>query len=186
MIKLILIIIAAFNIILINSTKQQQDDLISCKDEITGENIDWFTLYKLPRLAKEPKHVPSPFIEYGTAYTFMTNKREEWKFSSLSMNDTMSVAGRSIDILYKNEFNSTSNIGYILYNDQADKVTIKMGHTKGILIFNDKSAIWIVHSIPHFPPKVNYYSFFKPNFNNNNNKKTKTKSKGGREELSNS
>ena len=38
---------------------------------------------------------------------------------------------------------------------KADKVSIIKGHTKGIILFDATSAIWIVHSIPHYPPKSN-------------------------------
>lgn len=38
-------------------------------------------------------------------------------------------------------------------------MTIIRGHTKGIILFDETSAIWIVHSIPHFPPRASE-SFF--------------------------
>lgn len=137
---------------------------IVCRDEITGEPIDWVTLYKLPRNSKIEEYSPvtNPFVYEGTAYTYMTNvKQDKWHMSELSMNDTKSFAGRTLDVLFetfdKREFNLTAaeeaGIGYILYNDQADKVSLSRGHTKGVIMFNNNSAIWIVHSIPHFPPK---------------------------------
>ncbi len=134
-----------------------------CRDEVTGQALDWFTLYKLPKSTKilETSSLNNPFIYEGTAYTYMTNLAQtEWSISSLSMNDTESFAGKTLDILYKTSFSdqksnqtSNNNLGYILYNDQADRVSLTRGHTKGVIIFNEKAAIWIVHSIPHFPPK---------------------------------
>lgn len=138
---------------------------LTCRDEMTGEALDWFTLYKLPKRTEilETSRTNNSFIYQGTAYTYMTNQKQtEWSMSDLSMNDTNSMAGRTLDILYRTEFgrsndksNETidSNLGYILYNDQADKVSMTRGHTKGIILFNENSAIWVVHSIPHFPPK---------------------------------
>ena len=137
------------------------DDL-TCRDEITGENLDWFTLYKLPKRSEilETSKVDNNFIYNGTAYTYMSDKsQDKWTLSNLSMNDTSSFAGKTLEVLYKTDFNlakankTRDNIGYILYNDQADKVTLSRGHTKGIILFNERSAIWVVHSIPHFPPK---------------------------------
>lgn len=143
----------------------QLDDPV-CRDETTGQPLDWFTLYKLPKRTQilESSRVNNPFIYEGTAYTYMTNlAQSEWSLSSLSMNDTSSFAGKTLDILYKSGFGSlnpnqtskttSSKLGYILYNDQADKVSLTKGHTKGVIIFNENKAIWIVHSIPHFPPK---------------------------------
>jgi len=123
---------------------------ITCRDETTGNSVDWFTLYKLPRKTtiEETSIVNNPFIEYGTAYTFMTSESIEWQLSSLSFNDSQSFPGKTLDPLYDR---SKSNIGYLLYNDQADKVSIVQGHTKGVILFDETSAIWIVHSIPHFP-----------------------------------
>jgi deoxyribonuclease-2 len=131
-----------------------------CRDETTGEPLDWFTLYKLPKSTQilETSRVSNPFIYDGTAYTYMTNlAQSEWSMSSLSMNDTNSFAGKTLDILYNTSFNTNqtgdNKLGYILYNDQADRVSLTRGHTKGVIIFNENAAIWVVHSIPHFPPK---------------------------------
>lgn len=118
------------------------DDLV-CRDEITGEPLDWFTLYKLPKRTQilETSNTENPFIYKGTAYTYMTNKaQDEWHMSDLSMNDTGSFAGKTLDILYRTKFrrnltteneNSENELGYILYNDQADQVSMTRGHTKG-------------------------------------------------------
>ncbi len=127
---------------------------IVCRNEITGESLDWFTLYKLPKMNQISEN--NKFFPNGTAYAFMTNKNPEWTLSNLSINDTNSFPGRTLETLYKTNFsNNDSNIGYILYNDQADQVTLIKGHTKGVILFNENSAVWIVHSIPHFPPKAN-------------------------------
>lgn len=145
-----------------NKVKVHHPDDLTCRDEVTGENLDWFTLYKLPKRTEilETSQTKNEFIYNGTAYTYMSNKsQKEWTLSNLSMNDTSSLAGKTLQVLYKTDFESAranktrDNIGYILYNDQADKVTMTHGHTKGVILFNERSAIWIVHSIPHFPPK---------------------------------
>ena len=87
----------------------------------------------MPKLTEieEYSTVNNPFINEGTAYTYLTNDVPEWQLSSLSMNNTNSFAGKTLAPLYSNKFDETSSIGYILYNDQADKVTLEKGHTKG-------------------------------------------------------
>lgn len=81
----------------------------------------------------------------------MTNKNQQWSFSSLSINDTFSAPGLTLSPLYATA--NKDNLGYILYNDQADKVTVIRGHTKGVILFDGTTAVWIVHSVPHYPPK---------------------------------
>ena len=119
--------------------------------------IKRFTLYKLPTLnnIQEAKmEAENPFLNQGTAYSYITNTKQSWQLSSISMNDTESFAGKTLEPLYQTDFEDPENeLGFILYNDQADKVTVIKGHTKGVIVFNKNSVVWIVHSIPHFPPK---------------------------------
>ena len=74
-------------------------------------------MYKLPKKAtvEENSNVDNPFIDFGTAYTYMTNEDTEWKISDLSINDTDSTPAKTLEPLYSNN----SNIGYILYSDQG-------------------------------------------------------------------
>lgn len=137
--------------------RTDQDEIV-CRNGITGEPVDWFTIYKLPkkveRIFDTRKKSKVPFVGQGTAYVYMTDKEQEWKLSSVSLNDTLSMPGVTLDRLYTTDFSADPSFGYILYNDQADTVTVVKGHTKGVVLFNEKSAVWIVHSIPHFPPKA--------------------------------
>lgn len=125
-----------------------------------------FTLYKLPRKVNrlfDFQDYPNnkvPFVNQGTAYVYMTNKEPDWKLSNLSLNHTLSFPGLTLNSLYTTNFTDSPKIGYVLYNDQADKVTVIKGHTKGVVLFNEKSVVWIVHSIPHYPPKPSDQSYF--------------------------
>jgi deoxyribonuclease-2 len=122
---------------------------LRCRDEVTGEALDWFTLYKMPKMSDQKK-ANSKLLQEGTAYMYMTNSQQEkWRYSSISMNDSTSIAAKTLEPLYNN---NNSTIGYILYNDQADKVSVTRGHTKGVLMFDESSIVWLIHSIPHFPP----------------------------------
>lgn len=75
-------------------------------------------MYKLPRKTTIEEHsqVDNPFIEDGTAYTFMTNTNILWQLSSLSFNDSQSFLAKTIQPLYE----KNPKIGYILYNDQGN------------------------------------------------------------------
>ena len=64
------------NLVLILNTAHGAS--LTCKHEITGEELDWFIIYKLPKLhmqideTNEPN--ASPFLSEGTAYTFITSQ----------------------------------------------------------------------------------------------------------------
>jgi deoxyribonuclease-2 len=132
----------------------KQNNKIVCRNEITGQELDWYTLYKLPKLHSDSIEL----VNNGTAYLFMTNEKQNWFLSSLSINSTQSFPAKTLEILYKHDNNS--DLGYILYSDQADEVTFIKGHAKGVILFDENSAVWIVHSIPHYPPKKNDHQYF--------------------------
>jgi len=128
-----------------------QDYDISCKNA-NGKPLDWFFLYKLPRLNHE-----NVLVKEGSAYASMDSLSQDWKFSDVSIIDSLSIPSLTLKPLYSNttsEKLEELGIGYALFNDQADRVTVIKGHVKGVLLFNNKSAVYIVHSIPHFPPKI--------------------------------
>lgn len=127
---------------------------IVCRNEINGQELDWFTLYKLPKLHSDSIKL----VNNGTAHLFMTNQKQNWFLSSLSINSTESFPAKTLEPLYSIENNT--DLGYILYSDQADEVTFIKGHTKGIILFDENSAVWIVHSIPHYPPKKSEQNYF--------------------------
>ncbi|KAJ4426398.1 hypothetical protein ANN_27212 [Periplaneta americana] len=41
-----------------------------------------------------------------------------------------------------------------MYNDQPPNSSdsSELGHTKGVVISQEDGGIWLVHSVPHFPP----------------------------------
>lgn len=144
-----LLLILTLKLVEINSTK------IACQDE-NGQKVDWFSVYKLPRYVSNSNQ----FIQNGTAYTHLSELSQKWSLGLKSMNDSQSNAGRTLNILYNNETNS--EIGYMMYNDQYGSdddeevlANTRKAHAKGVLIFDDQTAVWLIHSIPNYPPKPN-------------------------------
>jgi len=45
----------------------------------------------------------------------------------------------------------------LLYNDELPDgpTSFNLGHTKGAVFGDEKSAVWMIHSVPHFPPYPN-------------------------------
>lgn len=136
--------------LVVQSVYSRPSDLrISCRNE-NDEPIDWFSIIKFPT---QSGNTFSELIRGGVGHTFITNRNQEWSFSRRSLASNESFPGRTLDVLYKTDFNE-SNIGYIMYNDQFDhRELASRAHAKGVIIFDDKSAVWLVHSIPDYPPR---------------------------------
>ena len=122
---------------------------LTCRDE-KGSAVDWFTIYKLP---KQADNTVSPWIQDGSGYAYMTEKNQTWSLSTQSITNSTSMPGMTLDSFYKATFTNTTKLGYILYNDQfGNKSLASRAHAKGVIYFDDKSIVWIVHSIPNYPP----------------------------------
>lgn len=50
---------------------------------------------------------------------------------------------------------------HILYNDEPPNKPSKSnkGHTKGVVLGDKEGGIWLVHSVPHFPPAGPNYTY---------------------------
>jgi deoxyribonuclease-2 len=122
----------------------------ACRNHL-NESVDWFIIYKLPRL---PRSI-DPFIANGTGYIYLdsSSSLDQWHFSSESITSSLSLTGLTLESLYKSKDNS-----FMFYNDQPpDKpFSLIYGHSKGVLAFEDKTqtGFWLVHSVPHFPPTI--------------------------------
>lgn len=56
---------------------------------------------------------------------------QKWILSDVTINDTNSLPGLTLSVLYNNYQTEKLNdlgIGYVLYNDQADQVTLVKGN----------------------------------------------------------
>ncbi|XP_077528055.1 plancitoxin-1-like [Haemaphysalis longicornis] len=64
------------------------------------------------------------------------------------------------------------NVYYALYNDQVQRSEYQYkngrrpsqtnGHTKGILMYDNKKVVWIIHSVPTFPTNTRYKKYEYP------------------------
>ncbi|XP_035945782.1 deoxyribonuclease-2-beta isoform X1 [Halichoerus grypus] len=122
---------------------------ISCRNE-EGEAVDWFIFYKLPkRQDKESRQT-------GLESLYLDSTTRSWRRSKQLMNTTKSVLGRTLQQLYEAHASKNNNTAYLLYNDgvptSVNYYSRKYGHTKGLLLWNRVQGIWLIHSIPRFPP----------------------------------
>ncbi|KAL2084421.1 hypothetical protein ACEWY4_019939 [Coilia grayii] len=129
---------------------------ISCYND-KGETVDWFYLYKLPFHKSRTE---------GLKYLLMEKGSEGWVDGAGLVNDSTGALARTMGPLYQ-----ADEIGYILYNDKAphsgksieeDCKISECGHTKGVVLFNKESGLWLVHSTPAFPPSKSEGQFSYP------------------------
>ena len=151
-----MILFSALALVVLMTCHQSNAAIVSCRNE-DGTELDWFTVYKLPK----DKKADNEYIKKGTAYATFTSANENFVLSSTSINSTKSIAGQTLNILYNTNFNSTLNkIGYIMYNDQSPMPDASdsdaRAHAKGVIIFDDKNVVWLVHSVPKFPPAASH------------------------------
>ncbi|KAJ9574029.1 hypothetical protein L9F63_008555 [Diploptera punctata] len=122
-----------------------------CIDE-NNNSVDWYVIYKLPRV----KSSNNSLIKQGVAYSYITshNVSQGWVLSTYSINDSNSMPGRTLQPLY----NKTDDLLWIEYNDQPPNasVTLAYGHTKGVVLAHKHGGLWLVHSVPHYPPTTGY------------------------------
>jgi deoxyribonuclease II len=119
-------------------------DRIGCRDE-DGNLVDWFYLYKLPKIDGKS--------ESGLNYLFVTSSSSNWTMSQKLMNDSSSMVGKTFEEVY---IDRKDNKIKLLYNDEAPtgEVDEVLGHTKGVVVANDISGFWVIHSVPKFPPEI--------------------------------
>ncbi|CAF0975520.1 unnamed protein product [Adineta steineri] len=121
-----------------------------CRNHL-NEPVDWFIIYKLPRLS----HSVDPNVANGTGYIYLdsSSSLDKWRFSSESIDTPSSLTGLTLGPLYK-----FKEYSFLFYNDQPPNIPISLvfGHSKGVVAFDDstQTGFWLVHSVPRFPPPI--------------------------------
>ncbi|XP_026172480.1 deoxyribonuclease-2-alpha [Mastacembelus armatus] len=137
---------------------------ITCYND-QGEAVDWFYMYKLPK-----EHGRGSPEQEGDAYLLLDKGSEGWTEGKGTVNDTTGALGRTVGQLYSQGKNT--EVAYILYNDQRppedlgdrwfDNSGSSCGHTKGVVLLDEKQGFWLVHSTPHFPPVQQAGEYYYP------------------------
>ena len=122
---------------------------LTCRDE-NGDPVDWFIIYKLPHL----RHHPDALVREGIGYFYMDARRPEFSLSRKNLTLADHAIAHTLGGVYENADNP--DVGYVLYNDQipGGGWSEKFGHTKGALALDSQTGWWLIHSLPHFPPKA--------------------------------
>lgn len=130
-------------------------------------------MYKLPKLIEND----NPLINGGVSYVYITSNSINlgWKLSSKNISAQDSIPANTLNPLYNDvssvitfETNSQNNhihfnqnesekCAWVVYNDDPpnEQFNPKYGHTKGVVVANEKQGFWLIHSVPKFPPPPN-------------------------------
>ena len=91
---------------------------LSCVGE-DGKAVDWFIVYKLPKLEKSANQL----IKTGYGYTYLTDRSlNDWTLSSRGINQKNSVFGQTLKPVLESvgsESRSKETISYLAYSDQS-------------------------------------------------------------------
>ncbi|XP_003424114.1 plancitoxin-1 [Nasonia vitripennis] len=140
-----------FCIIVVLSTSVRASSL-QCKGE-QNQNVDWFVLYKLPRLSNSGNHL----IKEGVAYLYMDSESfaKGWTLSEKDITSNDSIPANTLAPFYND--NIAGDLFWVMYNDQPPNQPAKLnnGHTKGVVIAGETEGFWLIHSVPNFPPEPN-------------------------------
>lgn len=108
-----------------------------------------FYLYKLPGLFGDAQNSKGRLFMYFTA----NSDTPQWILSDRTVDDPMSVPGHTIVQAYFNASTVKSERLVVAYNDEPPnkRSNMKKGHLKGLLVADETSGFWLIHSVPLFP-----------------------------------
>ena len=150
-------------------------DTPQCRDE-NNLPVDWYALYKLPKLDVKLNGEENTLIQTGEAYLFMTDQTADqgWQLSTRSIGAANSILANTLAPLYNNVQDNNREILWALYNDDPPVSGSQWatGHAKGAVMVNNNQGFWLIHSVPklasisngvpfNYPPngKVNGQNF---------------------------
>mmetsp|Transcript_58281 Transcript_58281/g.130251 ORF Transcript_58281/g.130251 Transcript_58281/m.130251 type:complete len:351 (+) Transcript_58281:40-1092(+) len=114
---------------------------VACLDE-SGKEVDWWWMLKRPIIAGHDHSI-------GATYAFMTSDSKGGFINGTKdVFSEDSLLGQVLKGVY-----SAKVRNFIMYNDQQPNgdESSTYGHSKGYMGWDDTSAFWVQHSIPHFP-----------------------------------
>ncbi|WKX91994.1 hypothetical protein Q1695_010209 [Nippostrongylus brasiliensis] len=115
---------------------------IGCRG-LQGEQVDWFVVYKPPTTNRSE-----------AKFYYADADHSSFKLSSLSIDNKATAVGATLQPFYEH------NKGHFVFAYSDDSPTKKAdshrGHAKGVVLFDNDSGFWVIHSVPNFPPLGTY------------------------------
>nr|ACQ58151.1 Deoxyribonuclease-2-alpha precursor [Anoplopoma fimbria] len=117
------------------------DSDVKCRDD-NGNEVDWYILYKLPK------------SDSRFTYLYMDESTNGWKTSKEAINSKSGTLANTLKPLLDFYDKKNEGFGYMLYNDQPpvlNSVSSSFGHSKGVVLLDKRTGVWLSHSAPKFP-----------------------------------
>lgn len=109
-----------------------------------------YYLYKLPGQFNDAENDRRECLYL---YISSDSKQQQWILSNRTLNDPKSFAGQTLSqAYYDSDLMNQSRI-LIAYNDEPPnrKSNPNKGHLKGVVVADDKTGFWLIHSVPLYP-----------------------------------
>ncbi|KAL3047359.1 hypothetical protein OYC64_021553 [Pagothenia borchgrevinki] len=120
---------------------QLSESRVTCRND-EGNEVDWYILYKLPL----------GHSDNGLSYLYMDESTDGWEISKNTIDSSSGTLANTLEPLLDFYVRKTEGFGYILYNDQLKKtVSSSFGHSKGVVMLDRATGVWLSHSTPKFP-----------------------------------
>ncbi|XP_029833502.2 plancitoxin-1-like [Ixodes scapularis] len=138
---------------IVNSAGANSKHNVHCKNE-KGKDVDWFVMYKLPKMQKSPDNYVTPEGEEIAYYDSNSKqaKTKYWTRLTHGIYNRNNPVAHTLKPLYEKQ-QKIKHLAYVAYNDQAPEGFngTKGGHSKGILMVGASNTVWLQHSVPRFP-----------------------------------
>lgn len=110
-----------------------------------GKSVDWFVVYKLPKLTGSTT---------GKEFVYIDAESSDWTRGN-DINDENVAVGATISQMYSAD--QSSNFLFMYSDDDPIKPADSYrGHAKGASLFDSTTGFWLIHSVPNFPPTKGY------------------------------
>ncbi|PIC38326.1 hypothetical protein B9Z55_010373 [Caenorhabditis nigoni] len=120
------------------------DGKFQCKN-MRGKSVDWFVVYKLPKLSSGTT---------GKEFVYIDSESSDWTRGN-DINDATVAVGATISQVYSSD--KTNNFAFMYSDDDPIKEADSYrGHAKGVSLFDSTTGFWLIHSVPNFPPLTSY------------------------------
>lgn len=118
------------------------DSAVKCRND-KGAEVDWYILYKYPNMDNR-----------GLSYLYMDERTNGWILSKENINSASGTLANTLKPLLDFYDRKIEGFGYMLYSDQPPDPYVapsSFGHSKGVVMLDKKTGVWLSHSTPKFP-----------------------------------
>ncbi|XP_028259115.1 deoxyribonuclease-2-alpha-like [Parambassis ranga] len=119
------------------------DSEVKCRND-NGVEVDWYIVYKFPKKTGD-----------SLSYLYMDESTNGWRRSSKTIDSNSGALANTLKPLLDFYVTQTEGFGYLLYNDQPPDQfkppASSFGHSKGVVMLDRQTGVWLSHSTPKFP-----------------------------------